>query len=413
MNKFTRHLLLYSTVFLSAAGLYADTIDQGTGVEERDIQAIREWINSKRQVTVGEKGGALSISGEVRTEMQATYEKSDGVSLRGARTPFGIPHETFDVEVNLMLDYRTDRTWASVKLEFDNDAGIFNGTLNKLKLERAYWAVRFAEGDTYTVDAIAGRRRINAFVDTKIEGDSFFDGILIQYDQGVEYLGNAYIHAGAFVIDERHRQFGYLAEIGLLDIRDTGIYAKYLVIDWKTKDFHNAVREQRFNFVPNQFLLGYKFIPSRFKKTVKLYAAFLFNPCAHRLAITNHKRANLGGYVGVSMGELKKQGDWALDASYQAVQAQAVPDFDAGGLGLGNASGAGLYTVNLNGTGGPTTRKTAAGNNNFRGYNISLEYMFTNALILIQSWTQTQTLDRHIGPFRRFAQYEMEFNYAF
>src|ERR1700722_15894065 len=136
--------------FFCAATLFtalaeADTIDQGSAggdIDAREIQALREWINTKRQVTVKEKGGSLAISGEVRSEMQAAYERVGGKSQRGSNTPFGIPHELFDVEVNVMLDYRTDRSWASVKLEFDNDAGIFSGTLNRLKLERAYFGVR-------------------------------------------------------------------------------------------------------------------------------------------------------------------------------------------------------------------------------------------------------------------------------
>lgn len=409
------YLCLFSV--LTAASLFtnisADTVDQGTGIEERDIQALREWINTKRQVTVKEKGGALAISGEVRTEMQATYEKVNGIDQRGARTPFGIPHDTFDVEVNLMFDYRADRAWASVKIEFDNDAGVFNGTLNKLKVERAYWAVRFLETNSLIMDAEVGRRRINSFVDSKLEGDSFFDGVFLKYDQSFEKIADFYVHAGTFVIDERRYQYGYLGEIGILDIADTGFYTKYLFIDWNTKHFHDPLRNLRFDFAVSQLLFGYKFIPARFQKIIILYAAGLYNHAAHKLAITDYHRANWGGYVGFSIGELKKKGDWALDASYQVLAAQAVPDFDAAGIGLGNAAGAGFYTMRLNGSGGPTGRKTAAGNTNYRGYNITFEYLLTNNLILFQSWSQTITLNDEIGPFRRFKQYEMEFNYAF
>jgi hypothetical protein len=93
--------------------------------------------------------------------------------------------------------------------------------------------------------------------------------------------------------------------------------------------------------------------------------------------------------------------------------AQAVPDFDEAGVGIGNASGSGFYTTNLNGTGIPTTRKTAGGQGNWRGFNITLEYLLTNNLVLFQSWNQSITLDTSIGPFRHYKQYEVEFNYAF
>ncbi len=421
MKKFTYALSAFfaATLFISQA--HADTIDQGehgADIEARDIQALREWINTKRQVTVKEKGGALAISGEVRTEMQAAYEKVDGKSQRGGNTPLDLPHETFDVEVNVMLDYRADKAWASVKLEFDNNAGIFGGTLNRLKLERAYFGIRLIDWSSLILDAELGRRRINAFVDTKVEGDSFFDGIFLKYDQGFETIADFYVHAGTFVIDERRYHYGYLAELGLLDIADSGFYTKYLFIDWDTKHYKRtkegkSINNRRFDFAVSQLLFGYKFLPKKFQKIVVLYIAGLLNHAARRLAITDKKLANWGAYTGFSIGELKKQGDWSLDINYQLLAAQVVPDFDEAGVGLGNAANAGFYTHNVNGTGGNTTRATASGNTNFRGYNITLEYLLTNNLVLFQSWSQSVTLDSDIGPFRHYKQYELEFNYAF
>lgn len=411
-----RLLPFFCAATLFTATVEADTIDQGGAggdIDAREIQALREWINTKRQVTVKEKGGSLAISGEVRTEMQAAYETVNGESQRGARTPFGVPHEVFDVEVNLMFDYRTDRSWASVKLEFDNNAGIFGGTLNRLKLERAYFGVRLMELSSVIVDVELGRRRMNSFLDSKLEGDSFFDGIFLKYDQAFETIADFYIHAGPFLIDERAYQYGYLGEIGLLDVADTGFYTKYLLIDWKTKHFEDPIKNERFNFIVSQLLFGYKFLPPTFQKIVVLYAAGLWNHTAKKLKVTNHRRANWGAYTGLSIGELKKKGDWALDTSYQVAAAQVVPDFDAAGLGIGNTAGAGLYNTKVDGTGVATTRKNAAGNNNYQGYNITFEYLLTNNLVLFQSWTQSFTLDDSIGPTRRYKQYEIEFNYAF
>lgn len=408
-----KSLFFSSTLLFFSARAMADTIDSRAGnFEDRDIQAIREFINTKRQVTVKEKGGSLSISGEVRTEMQINYETRNGVKQRGIGSPLGVPHEVYDVEVNLMIDYRTDRTWASVKLEFDNDAGVFNGTLNKIKLERAYFGVRFLQGDNLVMDAELGRRRINSFVDSKVQGNSFFDGILVRYDQSFEEIGKVYIHAGPYVIDERRNQYGYLGEVGFLDIANTGLYTKYLLVDWDTKDFKDKLLRRRFDFVISQVTLGYKFMPQRLNKLVQLYVAGLYNHAAHKLKISDRKKVAWGGYVGFSIGELKKKGDWAMDANYQVIAAQAVPDFDAAGIGLGNAAGTGFYTTSLSGS-GANSRRTAGGDTNFRGYNITFEYMLTNTLILFQSWAQSHSLDNQIGPSRRFKSYEMEFNYAF
>jgi hypothetical protein len=418
MQKLSRYFFLSATC-LFTANLSASTIEDSHDIDQKDINAVREWINTKRQVTVRELGGALSISGEVRTEFQSTAEVLNGIKQRGHGgavlmkdgDPF--PTNSFDIEVNLMLDYRTDNSWGSIKLEFDNDAGIFSGTFNKLKLERAYWGVRVIEGDTYNFDTEAGRRRMSSIVDSKLEFNSFFDGLWFRYDQSYDPFGDLYVHAGVFVINENKNQFGYLGEIGILNVGGTGFYTKYSLIDWDTKNFHNKIRNERFDFIVSQLLFGYKFLPARLKKIVVVYLAGLWNSAAHKLKITNYKRANWGAYVGFSIGELRKKGDWAFDINYQVLAAQCIPDFDVQGIGLGNVANAGFYTVDKDGEGGPTTRATAGGNVNYRGFQMTLDYLLTNQLNLQQSWQQSITLDDAIGPFHRYKQYEIEFIYGF
>lgn len=398
--------------------LSASTIDDSDDIDQKDVNAVREWINTKRQITVRELGGALSISGEVRTEFQSTGEVRNGVKQRGAGgfpviNGHPLPQNAFDIEVNLMLDYRAEHSWGSIKLEFDNDAGIDSGTFNKLKVERAYWGVRFVDADTYSLDIEAGRRRMSTIVDSKIEFNNFFDGLWFKYDQSYDPIGDLYLHVGVFVINENRNQFGYLGEIGILNIGGTGLYTKYSLTDWNTKNLHVKIENQRFDFLVSQLFIGYKFLPSRLKKIVQIYLAGLWNSNAHKLKISHYKRANWGGYIGVSIGELKKQGDWAFDINYQVLAAQCVPDFDVQGIGLGNSDNSGFYTTNIKGSGGPTTRKTAGGNVNYRGFQMTLDYLLTNQLNIQQSWQQSITLDDAIGPFRRYKQYEIEFIYGF
>jgi hypothetical protein len=415
-----RFFYLCATCFLSSSlSLFASTIEDSEDIEQKDINAIREWINTKRLVTVRELGGALSISGEVRTEFQSTAEVLNGVRQRGrggaVRFKDGNPFPTnsFDIEVNLMVDYRTDHSWGSIKLEFDNDAGIDSGTFDKLKLERAYWGVRFIDADTFSIDAELGRRRMSTIVDSKVQFNSFFDGIWFRYDQRYEPIGDLFLHAGVFVINENKNQFGYLGEFGILNVGGTGFYTKYSLVYWDTKDFRNEIQNRRFDFVVSQVIFGYKFLPSRLKKIVQIYLAGLWNSSARRLEITNHQRANWGTYFGFAIGELKKKGDWAFDINYQVIAAQCIPDFDVQGIGLGNAANRGFYTANIRGGGGPNTRKTAGGNVNYRGFQMTLDYLLTNQLNLQQSWQQAITLDNAIGPFHRFKQYEIEFIYGF
>lgn len=399
--------------------LMAATIDDSDDIDQKDINALREWINTKRQVTVRELGGALSISGEVRTEFQSTSETVDGIKQRGnggaviGSDGYPTPMNAYDVEVNLMFDYRADRGWASVKLEFDNNAGVFSGTLNKLKLERAYWGVRALDRGTFTLDIELGRRRLSSIVDSKLEFNSFFDGLWVKYDQGLDAIGDIYLHAGAFVVMEQRNQYAYVGETGIYNIGGTGIYMKYSFIDWDTKDFSNPIEKDRFDFMVSQLLLGYRIYPVTFQRVILVYLAGLYNHAAKKLPITGYRKANWGAYFGVSIGELRKKGDWAFDANYQVLAPQAVPDFDVQGIGLGNAADVGFYTSKIDGKGTPNTRKTAAGNVNYRGFQVTLDYLFTNQLDIQQSWQQSITLDDSIGPFRSYKQYEIEFIYGF
>lgn len=400
---------LFSALTMSA---YGDTIERSSDAKDVDVQAIREWMNTKRQVTVKEIGGNLSVSGEVRVEFQATGETVNGVSQRGSGTLF--PSRGYDIAANLLLDYRADLTWASFKLEFDNDAGIDSGTTNKIKLSRAYFGARAIDGEEAYLDFEVGRRKLNAVFDSKVEFSSYFDGALAKYDHSFERVGDFYVHLGAFIINERINQYGYVGETGFMNIMDSGLYTKVSLIDWDTRNLHNTLRQERMDFLVGQWLLGYKFFPMKLQKQVTLYLAGLYNFKANRLEITDNQKANWGSYIGFYLGELKKKGDWALDVNYQILAAQCVPDFDMGGIGMGNVLDRGFYyNVGAGGTLVPTTRETAAGNSNFQGVSVTLDYLLTNNLNMQQQWMHSVTLDHDIGPSRKFKQYEIEFIYGF
>ncbi len=388
---------------LVAAGPRA-TGDRSVG--ERDNEALRQWINARRQVTVKELGGALSITGDVHTEMQSTSETRNGIRQRGHGGATHLPQYNYDIEANLILDYRATNSWSVIKFKFDNDAGIVGGTSNKVKLDRAYFGYRFFEKRTTYADVEMGRKRLNLIFDSKIEFDSMFDGVRFKIDHASEKIGDAYGVIGAFLIRESQNRFGYAGELGLQNIANTKFYTKYSLIDWDTKK--NPTDEQ-LHFIVSQLMIGYKWIPKiHLKKFIDIYSAVLTNSAAQKLAITRHKRANWGGYAGVSIGEIRKQGDWSLDANYQIVAAQAIPDFDVSGIGLGNAAQNGFYHSR---SGKDNDYKTAEGNVNYRGYNITLQYLLTNNLNLFQSYAQTVTLNDKIGPFRKYYNYEIDFIY--
>src|SRR5579872_5683986 len=85
--------------------------EEKRGANHGDMEALRRWLDDKRMITVKELGGDLSLSGEVRAEFQNLQEKVGSKEVRGVGKPF--PGQVWDVEVNLILDYRTDYTWAT------------------------------------------------------------------------------------------------------------------------------------------------------------------------------------------------------------------------------------------------------------------------------------------------------------
>jgi len=406
---------LASLAFFQTAA-FGDTIEAGGELDDRDIRALKEWVDTKRQISLKEIGGDLSISGEVRTEFQNAWERVDGRSQRGTGT--GEPQASgFDVEVNLLFDYRTDRTWAAVKLEFDNDAGVFSGTFNKLALERAYWGVRAVEGDALTFDIEVGRRKMLTVFDSRLQFASIFDGILFRYDQSFEKVGDFYLRAGPYVINELKNHFGYIGELGLLNIAGTGFYAKTSFVDWDTKDYKRELINQQFDFIISQINAGYRFKIQSIEKLGVIYSAFLWNWAAKRRDITGGARANWAAYVGMSIGQLRKQWDWAFDFNYQWMAPQSVPNFDISGVSIGNAEREGFYTVQSNEISKsveltPQTQKTARGGTNFHGFMAVFDVLLTNKLDLQQSWIQSWTLYDSIGPSRCFSQYEIEFIYT-
>ena len=374
-----------------------------------DVQAIREWLNTKRQVTVRQLGGALSVSGEIRPNFQKTAETVNGIRQRGLGGVTTTPTDAYGIEVNLFLDYRANRSWSAIKLEFDNDAGIQSGTFNKLRIEKAYFGLFAIQNETSTLSFQVGRDRMSWFVDSRIQFSSFFDGIWVRYDQNFESIADFYIHAGPYLINSEYNHYGYLGEIGLINILNSGLYVKYSINDWNTKHLPNPIYQDRYRFIVNQVTLGYRFWPASLQKAVVIFLVGMYNPSAKKLPITAYKRANWGGYINVGIGELKKQWDWTLHFNYQFLQAQCVPDFDTGtGIGLGNAARTGFYFTNNV----PNTNATAGGNVNYRGYYIVFNWLLFDQLTLSQTWQESITLDNDIGPHRRFKQYALQLLYV-
>jgi hypothetical protein len=381
---------------------------------DEEIKELKEWVKAKRQ-TVGMKslGGELIFSGEVHAGMTSTNEVVDGIRQRGVGSAFpDIGSRLYNIEVDLLMNYKTDITWATAKIKFNDKAGTISGTVDKLALDRAFVGVRFLEGETYMMALEAGRRRLNYTFDSKIEFRAYMDGLLYKYEQSIESVADLYFYGGPFVVDYTVDHYAYIFELGALNVGNTGIYLKYSWIDWDTKHYSNPLKNLAFGFMNSQLTLGYKVVPPWLGKVLTIYSAALLNTAAKRLPITNYKKDNFAWYIGFSMGEARKQGDWSIDIDYQYVEPQAVPDYDAAGIGRGNAAGIGFYSVDSKYK-IPTTAETAVGNGNFKGFEITYLYLFTSNLTLKQTYLMSIRQDKSIGPIFRYKQYGLELVYLF
>jgi hypothetical protein len=303
--------------------------------------------------------------------------------------------------------------------------------MSNISLEKAYAGGRIVPGDTFTMDAELGRRYFFTTFESKIEFSSIFDGLLLRFNKAFEEIGNFYFNGGMFVVNDVTNHYGWVGELGALKIANTGLNIKYSVIDWYRPGsesepgntaLETALTNQRYRFLVSQLLFYYQLYPEWIgKRLIKLYAAGLMNHLAipskvvggREIIPTRGQKQNLGAYIGVAIGTAKKQGDWAIDANYQWVEMQAVPEFDSLGIGLGNTAKVGTYTNNSNGKGGVVSVGRSVGATNFRGFEIEGLYSLTDNLVVQQSIKFSDTLNKEISPSIRYMQYEMEFIYAF
>ena len=413
-KRIVQFFLLVGSVSCSCYGL-DDVIKPpkaSNSFSQEEIDQLREWIKSKRQ-TVGIKslGGELTFSGEVHTGMNYVNEVVDGVRQRGVNAATPLPSRDYMVEVDLLMNYRADYSWATSKIRFKNREGVISGTADKLTLDRGFIGVSLAEGETYQMALEAGRRKFNYTFDSKIEFGSYMDGLLFKYDQSIDVVGDLYFYGGPFVVDFLNDHYGYMFELGALNVGNTGIYIKYSFIDWDTKHYTNELLSHRYDFMNSQLTFGYKVVPPYINKVLTLYSAALVNSAAKKLEITKYQKDNWAWYVGFSLGELRNQGDWSVDVNYQYVQPQAVPDYDFSGIGRGNAAGVGLYALDKDYK-KPTTSKTAVGPCNYKGFEATMFYLFTTNFSLRQTF-QLSTRAKDIGPIFKYKAYSMELVYLY
>ncbi len=479
--KLLKYLLSILTLGFMITSLHAQVGQDtpfGRDLNTRDDQSLREFVQSKENIDVKDKSKNLEISGDVRFEWRSIQEKGEILffdpssdsyasslsehfhTLRGGKhiDANGLPISTndFDVEFNLKIKYTFKDAWAKAHIQFDNPAGIrgrnachgtfpiFNkkgdkvtkkiprdsrwaikgsGEANFITLKRAFMGYNIYADGRHRLDIEIGRQKLDDIFNSEIAFTSRFDGVLLRFASNVEEVFDWYTTVGAFVIDERANHFGFVGEIGFLDICDTGLDVRYNIIDWKKHGRNRCfiLNPLGSEFVNSQISLTYTFTQSVGCQEfpVELYGGFLINHAAKKTKFTHRKKKNLGWYAGAYIGNVDKKGDWSLDIEYIGVQAQAVPEHDVGSVGRGNILDESLLDILT--TSSDLSKSSSReigfyprrGNTNFTGWKFEFLYAITDNFSVDMVYEFSNEEDKRIGGRHHYRDFEIEAVYAF
>lgn len=472
--KYTLLLLLTmgpGMVHLSAQDDQGQDTDFERQLEDKEgnISPVRDFVESKENISLVDKAQKLELSGDVRFKWRNRHEKSEVIfinpktghihekytSLRGgdakdaAKVP--ISCNNFNVEMNFKLKYTYGRSWFGSNVQYENSAGIKarntcvskrslddftiitdsregckgSGESGNVNLKRAYMGYNIYADGKHRLDIEVGRRKMDDIFDSEIEFSNRFDGVVLKYASAIDGISDWYYDIGVFVIDERVNNFGSAFEVGFLGIYDTGLDLKYSLINWigngRTRCLDDHEHEIRYplgyQFKISQFLFDYHFEPSfTSHRKAEFYGAFLINHAAKKRCVTRNKLQNMGGYIGLYFGEVEDSGDWSLDIMYAIVQAQAIPECDVGGIGRGNLQDENLTDiVSIKDKNGTVVDVIVAGrgNTNYKGWKFEFLYGITDELSVDILYQFSHAADSKIGGRHYFEEFKLESIYAF
>jgi hypothetical protein len=278
-----------------------------------------------------------------------------------------------------------------------------SGRLNEIVLRKGFAGYNLYEQGSSRFDLEIGRRRFYDVFDSRIQFGSWFDGILARYSDSIEGWSDISAKVGAFVVDYTVNHYGYVGELGLLNLVDSGVDFKYSLIDW------NLNRPNRYNkhhaigtrFVNSQVLLAYNLPPDLISYKTQIYAAGLINHAAPKTFRTHHTRANKAAYVGGQIGEALRKNDWAAEIYYMWVQAQSVSERDVSSASRDNPRKVSFYN---NRWGGAT---------NFRGYRTEFFYAISDNWTLNAHFDKIRELNYRIGGKHRSTELYLAAIFAF
>lgn len=350
--KLLRYLLPFvfaiSLVSTSSYALDGDRLHEEE-LNERDYDALRQFVNSKRTLDLQEKSCNLTISGDVRTSWRHLTEQCNGLRLLGNRNFLEpgqdvFPDNCFGIGFNLRFDYISDNAWGVAHIFYGCNPGVDGSRYKGFKKEKirdyihkvdcsqpttavfaentelqgsvlspekktssdiygwhgsgdrgnynfrkAYWGINLYDNCGARFDVEVGRRNLYNVFDSKVQFLSRFDGILFKYRNFYEKMAEFYAYFGAFVVDERVDHFAWITEIGAENICESCFDVKYSFIDWSKFRVNIRGEEKKkvigFRFLNSQFTTAYHFNPGIINVKSKAYGAVVVNHTPAKLTV--------------------------------------------------------------------------------------------------------------------------------
>lgn len=430
-----RFSLLLLTVVFTSTILFAETAnnfaiqisDLLDTVNQKDLWAVRDWLRTKR-VALNNKTGDFSIAGDVKTQWRNVHEHLGSVNIvNGAASPSTWSNNLYTVDFRLFFDYKSDKTWVSVKLDFDEAAGLFQGQADNLALTRANMGYHLFDDGNVRLDVMVGRQRAFELYNSQIQFNSTLDGFTGIYTMSIDSLCEFSVHGGGYVFNAVANHPVWIIQGGVYDILDTGIYFIYSFVDWHKNTSSTLVTSapsgeslrigsEAWAFRNNQFILGYAFNPEVFGRDVRLYGGILWNALARPRAMEAlsdgvvHSSQNLAGWIALQIGSVQKGGDWAFQAQWQVLQPYSVPDWDVAGMGRGNGSDSALFGIN------PFSKPQnfpGNGNANYNGWELDALYSVTNELVLEARFQRALSATSTVGKPSNYTNFLLAAIYGF
>ena len=248
----------------------------------------------------------LFLKGDVRTKWKSEWGGTD--------------NHSFKAEANIGCDYNLSEAWVSVKMK----ASTSNGKESNIFLDKAFLGYQFYEGDRGDLSIEVGRNKMDAMYDSKLQYDSYFNGLHIVYHYSQPGMFDFTLHGGPHVVNSDRNHYGWVAEGVWAHLADSPFTLKYSFTDWNAPKMNKSSSmrwDENYFFTISQMTVAYEI------HNTTLYGAYLLN---HQ-----EDHYNDGFYLGFTTGKIRQKGDFEVDVNFQSCKSKVISPVDFKGIRKG------------------------------------------------------------------------------